>query len=234
MIQECETWLFGNDYGAISGNTNLLATFTRLINYGCDEVLTDILGADGKWQYDDTNYTEYPIGTTTMVDNQQDYTLDSTQIKVIGVELEDSAGNWRKLKQLDIRDIQAAGLSVTDFFEEAGVPTHYDIQGDALFLYPKPDVSQVTAANGLKVFFQRHPSYFTASDTTKKPGFAVIFHDIPVLHACAKYAKSSSMQEKARELDAEITKRKKQMIDFFSKRNPDYKPRMVAKFRSVE
>ena len=34
LIQECETKVFGSDYGAISGNTKKLKTFTRYLNNG--------------------------------------------------------------------------------------------------------------------------------------------------------------------------------------------------------
>ena len=234
MIQSCETWLFGNDYGAITGNTNLLATFTRLINNGLDEVISKILSCDNKWQFDDSNYTDYPIGVTNLVNLQQDYPMSVSQIKIIAVEVKDNEGNWRQVQQLDIKDIQAYNTTITDFMETAGFPLYYDVKADSLFLYPKPATANVTLTNGLKVYYQREPSYFVSTDTTKKPGFASVFHDIPVLYACTQYAKANSMTSKARELDAEIQKRVKDMVDFFSQRDADYKPRMLPRYRWPE
>lgn len=234
LIQECETWLFGSDYGAISGNTNTLATFTRLLNYGLDEVTTTLMGVDGRWQFDDTNYTDFPIATATLVDNQQDYQLSASHIKVLGVEIKKADGDYYVIPQIDFEDIRRKRLSVTEFLSEKGLPQYYDLQGNSLLLYPAPNTTQVTAAAGLKVFFQREPDYFVVSDTTKTPGIPSIFHDIPVLYACAKFAKANQMSEKARELDAEIEKRKQQMIDFFTKRNVDRKLKIQPRYKSAE
>lgn len=232
LIQECETLVFGGNYGAISGNTNLLKTFTRLINNGLDEITVMLLGADGRWQYDDTNYSDYPIATTNLVDSQQDYVLDASHIKITGVEILDSEGNYYPIEPIDEMDIQDRDMATTEFLEEAGMPRYYDIKSNSLFLYPKPSSTDVTTTNGLKVYFQREPSYFIYTDTTKKPGFASIFHDIPALFACAKYAKANSMTEKAREMDAMVARRLEDMQEFFRDRNVDDKLRITPRRKS--
>jgi len=140
LIQECETWLFGNDYGAISGNTNLLATFTRLLNTGLDEVTASIMEVDGRWQYDDTNYTDFPIATTNLVVGQQDYQLSVSHIKILGVEIKDNNGDWYAVAPLDQQDIRRSGHALTEFLEENGRPQYYDITGGSVFLYPPPPV----------------------------------------------------------------------------------------------
>lgn len=233
LIQECETWIFGNNYGAISDNPQMLATFTRLINNGLDEVTASIMEVDGRWQYDDSNYTDFPIATTTLVDNQQDYQLSVSHIKILGVEVKKSDGDYYVLRPLDLQDIRRKGMSVTEFFDEKGLPQYYDVTGNSLKLYPSPNATQVTTTAGLKVFFQREPDYFETTDTTKVPGIPSIFHDVPALFACAKYAKANQMTEKARELDAELQKRMTKLVDFYSKRNVDQKPRLVARYKSA-
>ena len=232
MIQECETWLFGNNYGAISGDSDLLATFTRLINYGLDETVTRIMSVDGRWQYGDSNFTTHPIATTTMVNGQQDYALDVSHLKILGVEVKDSTGNWQVVTQLDMQDIRRKGMALTEFMEEDAMPRYYDLVGDSIFLYPAPATAYVTLTNGLKVYFQREPDYFTTSDTTQTPGFPSVFHDIPVLFACAKYAKSNQISEKSRELDAEIIKRTGELTHFYTKRNVDGKARLRTRYKS--
>ena len=68
LIQECESQVFGdNSYGRISNDASLLATFTRYINEALNRVASLIMTADGRWQWDDTNTTDYPIGTTDLV-----------------------------------------------------------------------------------------------------------------------------------------------------------------------
>lgn len=116
LIQECETWLFGSDYGAISGNSSMLLTFTRLLNYGLDVTVGEILKTDGKWQYDDSNNTDLPIATTTLTAGLQNYTLDLSHLKIHGVDVLDSEGNYQPLKQIDYREIRQTRQSDTEFF----------------------------------------------------------------------------------------------------------------------
>ena len=191
LIQECETWLFGSNYGAITDDANSLATFTRLLNHGLNETATLIMGADGKWQYDDTNYTDFPIATTALVVGQVDYQLDVDFLKIESVEVRQSSGDYYRLKQLDITDLTQKGITVSEFLDEDGLPQFYDLRGSSIMLYPAPRATDVTTTAGLKVYFQRNPSYFASGDTTKTPGIPTPFHDIPVLFACAKYAKSN-------------------------------------------
>lgn len=52
-----------------------IADLTRNANAALDNVVTLILGADQRWQFDSTNSTDLPIGTTDIVSGQQDYSL---------------------------------------------------------------------------------------------------------------------------------------------------------------
>ena len=233
LIQECETWLFGSDYGAISDSTTMLATFTRLLNQGLNEVTTAIMEVDGRWQYDDSNYTDFPIATTTLVEGQQDYQLSVSHIKILGVEVRKSDGDFYVLRPLDLQDIRRRGLSISEFLDENGLPQYYDITGDSIKLYPAPRATDVTLSAGLKVFFQREPDYFATDDNTQKPGFPSVFHDIPALIASNKYAKSNQMSEKAREMDVYIERRMEDLRRFYSKRNVDSKPKLQARYKSA-
>lgn len=234
LIQECETWLFGSQYGAISDNADILATFTRLLNHGMNETATLIMLVDGRWQYHDTNHPDYPIATTNLVAGQQDYQLATDFLNIEAIEIRKSDGDYFPLRPLDIQDIRRKGLSITEFMDEEGLPVYYDVQGQSIFLYPKPRASDVTTTAGLKIYTQRNPSYFTTADTTKQPGIPTLFHDIPVLFGCSKYAKSNTMSDKARELDAEILRRTNELKTFYSKRNVDDKPVIRARYKSAQ
>ena len=87
------------------------------------------------WEFDDSNYTTLPIGTTTLVDSQQDYALPTNALDVQRVEVKDSSGNFQVLKQFDKTQITEA---LTEYYETAGMPVYYDVIGGSLFLYPKP------------------------------------------------------------------------------------------------
>jgi len=58
------------------------------------------------WQYDDSNKTDLPIATTTLVHNQKNYTIPSTAQRVQRVEIKDNDGNWTLLSQIDVNDMK--------------------------------------------------------------------------------------------------------------------------------
>lgn len=233
LIQECETWLFGSNYGAITNDTNALATFTRLLNHGLNETANLIMQADGRWSYDDTNQTDFPIATTTLVAGQQDYQMSTEFLAIEAVEVRQSNGDYYALSPIDIQDIRRQGLSITEFMDQSGLPIYYDVRGQSILLYPAPATGQVTTTAGLKVYYKRNPSYFVAEDTTKQPGIPSLFHDIPALFACAKYAKSNTMSDKAREIDAELARRSQELQMHYAKRNIDHKPVIRARYKSA-
>lgn len=234
LIQSCEEWLFGGDYGAISGNANLLLRFTSALNYGVDITGLKILEVDNKWQYDDSNYTDFPEATTNLTNGQQTYTMDTDFMKIAGVECLDSSGNWFNLKPLDEEEIRQKGFSLSEYFETDGQPLFYDVKGNSIVLYPAPATGNVTMTNGLKVIYQRNNSYFVSTDTTKTVGVPTPFYDLPVLYACQKYAKQNSMTAKARELDAEVQKREKDLENYYHKRWKEVKQIIKPKFRNPQ
>ena len=225
LIQECESTLFGdNSYGKISGNTGLLATFTRKLNEGLNRVASLIMQADGRWQFDDTNHTDYPIAVTTMDTTigaeQQDYPLAVTHLKITRVEVKDAAGNWQLLQPIDQADLY--NQSLTDFLKTAGMPRYYDKVANSVFLYPKPLSTAVTATSGLKVYFQRPPSYFVSSDTTKVPGFNSLYHQLVALLACRDYALDRTLAS-AKGLAERVTLAEQDLQDNYALRNKDEK-----------
>jgi hypothetical protein len=231
LIQTCEDELFSN-YGDISGNTNRLYQFTRLLNEALNRVTSLILTADGRWQFDDTNFTDLPIGTTDLVttlgSEQSNYAFDVSHLKILGVELLNADGVWKQLTPIDQVDL--LDNSVTDFLNTAGMPKYYDKLGDQIFLYPKPLATSVTSTAGLKVRFQRPPSYFVYTDTAKKPGFNSLYHNLVALLACRDYAMSKSLAV-AKGLAERVTLAEAALIEDYSIRNKDEKPIVSAKGR---
>lgn len=212
IIQDCESILFGDNYGQISGDSNLLATFVRNSNRALDKATTLIFDADGRWQWDDTNNTDYPIATTNLVAGQQDYRFNVSHLRIHEVQVK-SGDSWIKLVSLDPRDYRRP----LDEIFGSGTPTHYDKLADALFLYPNPNYD---LSDGLKVFFQREASYFTASDTTKEPGFAKNFHRFISLWACYDYAFAKQLPI-TKVLRDEIQVMTTELQDFYSTRSKD-------------
>lgn len=219
LLQDCEFTLFGdNGFTQITSNPNRLQGFTALINRALDKVSNLIMSCDGRWQYDDTNYTDLPIGTTDLVNNQQDYGLSITHQKLLRVEILNKDGKYVKLEPLDINEVDELGM--TEFMNTGGTPRYYDVQGNSILLYPKPQTNFVTFTSGLKVFFQREPSYFVTTDTTKSPGFATAFHRLVSRWACYDYALNRQLPI-AKALRDEITILEQELQDHYNSRQPD-------------
>jgi len=173
-------------------NSYPLADKCRNINKSYDEVVSLILQADGRWEFDDSNATDLPIANTNLVSAQQDYGLDTTFLIVQRVECQDSAGNWVPLKPISQSDIIKDGQSLTSFMSSGGVPQWYDKVANSVFLYPAPNYN---ATGGLKVYFQRNISYFVPTDTTKVPGFNPQFHQILSVSAALDYATAKNLPQ---------------------------------------
>lgn len=228
LIQSVEDKLFGK-YGDISSNPDMLLRFTRYINEGLNRVVSLILKSDGRWQFDDQNNTDLPIGTTSLVTTpgaeQQDYTFDVSHLKILNVEVKDNNGQWHTLIPIDQSDLQ--NTNVTDFMSEPGLPLYYDKLGSSVFLYPPPLAADVTEANGLKVRFQRPPSYFVSTDTTKTPGFNSLYHELVALIAARDYAFDKTLSC-AEGLASRVTEKEQDLIEDYTIRNKDEKTKLSA------
>lgn len=148
------------------------ARIVNSCNNYLDTVVGYAIGADRRFQWDDTNHTKLPIGTTNLVANQSDYSFLTDEqgnsiITLTQIEILDPSGFYRKLT---VRDRSETDIAEDELLRTAGYPTEYDKIGDNIIrLTPKP-VTSVT--NGIKFYFQRTPSYFAATDTTKQ----LVFH----------------------------------------------------------
>jgi hypothetical protein len=85
----------------------------------------------------------------------------------------------------------------------SGVPTRCDKTANGLFLDLIPNY---TRAASLKVFINREASYFTYTDTTKKPGVPGIFHKYFVLKPALDYARRKLSNDTYTKIQTEVTK----------------------------
>lgn len=205
---------------------------TASANRALDGAFSIIIGADGRWQFDDTNQTTMPIATTALVQNQQDYTYDPRFLVITRVELQDQNGNWRRLLPFDQSELPGNitydysfhtaqylpdNISLTDYLKTPGTPIMYDKLGGSLVLYPMPDYNQ---AASLKVYFQRVMTYFVPTDTIKEPGFAPQFHKYISLCMAWDYAIGHNMV-KTTTLRNEILVMEGKIQDFYEYREKD-------------
>ena len=180
-----------------------------------EHIVALINSADGRWQFDDINNTDQPIATTALVQNQQDYSLLTSHLELTRAEVMDSNGNWIKLQPIDQSDV--FNQSLTDFMKTAGTPMYYDKIGNSVFLYPKPNYSQDSS---LKLYYERGPSYFATTDTTKSPGFNSLFHDLVPLWIAYNFALANS-KANAENIMAQIIRKEDALIEYYALRSHD-------------
>lgn len=190
---------------------------TRNANTGLERVVSLILEADTRWKWDDTNHTDLPVGQTDLVANQQDYGIDTTYLKILKVTCKDTDGNFKELTKKNLWNM---GQDPTEFKKTAGTPTHYELRGNSIFLYPK---SNYASTNGLKVFYQRTVDYFATTDTTQEPGFASPFHHIIAYYMARDYALANDMPAKLKMLQTEIDRIEAQLMSYYATRDEDEK-----------
>lgn len=204
---------------------------TRNINQWYYKTIAWILESDSNWEWDDTNYGNFPRATATLVADQQDYALpqaaatgsnDTTFLKLLRVEVLDAGSIWQKLTTID--DLQI-NVALGEFFKTSGLPKYYRVWANSIFLYPAPSSAATTLSSGLRIYFQRTMDEFVATDTTQLPGFAVNFHRILSLGAAFDYAISKGLQQ-ANSLRTEIEQYKKDLQIFYGQKNREQRIRI--------
>jgi hypothetical protein len=201
------------------------ANITNSSNDCMDFLAGEYIKADRRFQWDDTNHTHLPIGTTNVVASQSNYSFLTDEqgnriLNLTRVDLKDSSGNWIRLTELD-ETLESDSL---DSSVVAGIPTGYYKIADNIICLNKLPSSNVTS--GLKFYFQRTPSYFTSSDTTKEPGFNSVPHSIFVTWAsydCADTLNLINVERLFRERELA----KQMVVSSFAGRNTDVKRRMT-------
>jgi hypothetical protein len=206
-----------------SGTTSsyTLATKTRDINNAFAHFMLKAISASGKWQIDDTNQTDYPILKIDLVSGQQDYSFTSdgstpaNQILDISrVECADADGNFSVLDPFDQTDETASLKELSDI---SGNPRRYDKLANGIWLDPKPDFSLV---EGLRVYYNRTPSYFTTADTTKSAGIPQMFHEYLAVRPAYLFVLSKNLPQIVGYRDLMLSLEKK-IDDYYAARNKD-------------
>lgn len=176
---------------------------------------------------DDSNHTYIPIGTETMTSGTHSYSFlvdqSSNRISnILRIDLLGADGLYHELKAITLDDIDGA---VDAYKNTPGTPSEYlKISDNVVRLFPTPDA---TVAAGIQYWFQRAPSYFTASDTTKEPGFARELDRGFVIQGAYDAALTLGLAN-LNNLAVELQREDKVMEDYFSSRMRDGKSRVAV------
>ncbi len=215
--------LLGFPDGYITGDTTRLAQWTALVNNSLDNAFHIIFEADGRWQFDDRNHTDYPELTANLVSGQRDYpfTTDSNSNLILSIEKVAILTSSTATRYTEISPVDAMSDDNSPFVENntslTGIPSEYDKTSNAIFLNLIPNYN---ATNGIKLYVSREGSYFLTSDATKKPGFAGLYHDYLVFAPAYQYALGNGLP--AQEfLKREVLEKERQLTEYYSKRSRD-------------
>jgi hypothetical protein len=196
---------------------------SRIVNSAnnwLDSITGYAIGSDRRFQWDDTNHTKLPIGTTNLTATQSDYSFLTDEqnnpiISLTRIDILDPDGNYRKLEAINESDLEFA---LDEYSTPSGLPVYYDkIADNIIRLYPTPATS---VTNGLKFYFQRTASYFAATDTTKNPGVSPLLHRGFVIASAYDGALTLGL-ENLQPLSVELQKEEEKMKQYFAIRNTD-------------
>jgi len=207
-------------FARVDSNQWSTEKITNSVNNYLDFLAGYLIGIDKKFQWDDTNHTKLPIGTTNLVANQSDYSFltdeqNNSIITLTRIDMLDSNGTYHQLELIDQSEIKGA---LQEYKPTSGLPLKYDkIADNIIRLYPTPNTS-VTA--GLKFYFQRTPSYFVSTDTTKSPGVSPLLHRGFVIAGAYDCALALGLQN-LQPLSIEMEKETAKAIRYFTDRNRD-------------
>lgn len=173
-----------------------------------------LIGSDRRFQWDDTNHTELPEGKRDLTVSVTDYSFltdeqGNTILTLTKVELL-TGGYYVPLQPVDKDD---ESYDANSFGQVSGTPSQYDKIADNVIRLDM--IPTATVTNGLRFTFQRTPSYFTATDTTKAPGVAPILHRGFVIAGAYDCALTLGLQN-LQPLSVEMAKEEKFMIDTYS------------------
>lgn len=203
------------------------ADLLRRVNSALEELVSMIINADGTWQYDDTNYTDSPVGTGNLVEGQEAYTFAADYLQVEAIEVLDTASpaTYRRLKPLDKGEL--GDLSTEEYFgltsagnPQTGFPEYFDQVGDTFRLYPAPTSTVVTLTAGVKVYFKRTASIYTSAEVTtgtKEPGLPSTHHVLLAYMAAVPYCMSYK-KDRVAWLEKKIDSMKKTLLAHYAHR----------------
>lgn len=196
------------------------AKIVNSCNNYLDLVAGYAIGADTNFQWDDTNHTASPEGTKDLTINVSDYAFLTDEqgnsiVTLLGVSrLDSTTSKYVALEQVDRREVDTGYFGTT-----SGTPTAYDKIADNIIRLDYLPPATVSA--GLKFYFQRTPSYFAATDTTKAPGVSPLLHRGFVVASAYDGALTLGLPN-LNALGIEMQKEEKKMIEYFARnRNRD-------------
>lgn len=186
IIQQIEV-VTGLGLTAISGDAELLAYFTNLINIWLHTTSHWIQQSQGEWAYDDDNHDNFPIETFLLNsddDDDQDFELSTEGEKssfiIKRVEMQNVEDDlWYDLNFCYQKDI------IEDWTGQIkGKPSKYWLNGSSI-LFDRP--VDITLVDYYRLTYDRNAHLFVVGDEAAEPGFDIKFHSILIYGPAMEY-----------------------------------------------
>ena len=215
------------------------ATLLRRVNNALEMLVGKIINADGHWQYDDTNYTDLPVGTGNLVSGQSSYSFSSEYLDILEVMILTTGDIYQRITPFDPSEMNQSWDewvgSATGTIPN-GFPQYYDKVGDSIRFDRSPTATHATLTSGLKVRFKRTADLFTSAQVTtgtKVPGIASPYHQLIAYMAAIPYCMSYK-KDRVALYEKKVDEMTKDMIDFYTRREKDDRPVMTTEFEHYE
>lgn len=177
MIQECESKTLLGD-GAISGDSTLLAEFTRKINARYHRVVIRILQSMDNYDFDDPNHQDFPIVTTPLT-TARHYTIPISEkvLKIKRMDITYDGSTYYRAYPIDVNEFPFGVGNDEDVDSNfSKTSPRYDLAYNAWWLYPRAEQADVDAGGQARIIWQRELDEFVVGDTTQEPGIPEAFH----------------------------------------------------------
>lgn len=222
LIQMCEWWCRLSD-GTITGT--LLKQFTVRINSAFEKLIPLLLAFNDEIRWDDINNTDAPIGYVNLVANQNDYkiTVDADSYEILNITHVRILASATGTQYYELNRLTADDPRITSVLSpstiQTGVPTYFVELGNTIYFDVLPTYS---ATNGIEIFFGRQQQYFVSTDTTKKPGIPLPFHELLALYASLDWVMVNRTDDTnlITLLQQQISKRENDLKSFIALRHP--------------
>lgn len=219
-----------NDICNTDNNSFPLTSKARRVNLALDRFFTLAFQADGRWTFDDVTRSNVPIESIDIVANQQSYNLNgftSEIINVVRFESVDSNGNkvlLRRLKREDVEGALTAHQTPTATQPTPSNPMEYDLIGNFIYLYPKPNFS---ATNGLTVYMERNKLEMVSTYTTTPLGVPSIFNEYICRYASLPHLIETQRPSK-NDIAGQIQQDEAAILNYFANREKGIKRQMTV------
>lgn len=198
------------------------ADIARILNSILKELAMKAWRITSSWKFDDLNHSTFNIATTSLVNNQEDYSLATTDFDVQRVEIIKTDGSSYKLEYLADNDVSG---SIDELYKQSGEPRFYRLKGHSILLKPAPDTTKVST---LKIYLSRDISEFSGTDTIKEPGIPSILHPIIPYKIAMEYSAVHGLSN-INYIQSKILEWEKIFEDYFANRGEEIKNKLSPK-----